>query len=70
MKDPKMTGAAIEWPKKTREIQNVICDSTRWNWFPFRDGDIVIATYAKTGTTWTQQIVRELIFKGEEGPLF
>jgi aryl sulfotransferase len=41
----------LEWPRKTREIQNCICDSTRWNGFNFRDDDIVIATYAKTGTT-------------------
>jgi aryl sulfotransferase len=55
------------WPQKTREIQNAICDSTRWNEFRFRDGDIVIDTYAKTGTTWTQQIVGQLIFAGVEG---
>jgi aryl sulfotransferase len=29
-------------------------DSTVWNDFPFRDDDIIIATYAKTGTTWVQ----------------
>ena len=57
-------------PKKTREIQNSICDSTRWNGFKFRDDDIVVATYAKTGTTWTQQIVGQLIFSGAEGALF
>jgi aryl sulfotransferase len=42
-------------------------DSTRWNDFPFRDDDIVIATWAKSGTTWTQQIVSQLIFEGAEG---
>jgi aryl sulfotransferase len=33
-----------------------------WNGFPFRDDDIVIATYAKAGTTWTQQIIAQLLF--------
>ncbi len=62
-----MADASIAWPKKTQEIQNRICDSTRWNDFPFRDDDIVIATFGKTGTTWTQQIVAQLIFKGQDG---
>ena len=65
-----MQEAAPAWPQKTREIQNCICDSTRWNGFKFRDDDIVIATYAKTGTTWTQQIVSELIFRGAEFAVF
>ena len=42
-------------------------DSTLWNGFPFRDDDIVIATYAKAGTTWMQQIVAQLVFGGAEG---
>jgi aryl sulfotransferase len=42
-------------------------DSTVWNDFDFRNDDIVIATYAKSGTTWTQQIVSQLIFGGAEG---
>jgi aryl sulfotransferase len=57
---------AQEWPRKTREIQNFLMDSTRWNGFEFRDGDIVVATWSKSGTTWTQQIVSQLIFQGDE----
>jgi aryl sulfotransferase len=41
-------------------------DSTVWNDFPFRDDDIVIATFGKSGTTWMQQIVGQLIFKGAD----
>src|SRR4051794_39719658 len=52
------------WPKKTREIHSHHFDSTVWNDFRFRDGDIVIATYAKSGTTWMQQIVAQLVFDG------
>ncbi|MEQ1524545.1 MAG: sulfotransferase domain-containing protein [Aestuariivirga sp.] len=56
----------IAWPKKTREIHNHHINSTVWNNFKFRDDDIVIATYAKSGTTWTQQILAQLIFNGTE----
>ena len=54
-------------PQKTREMHNHHFDSTIWNDFPFRDDDIIIATYAKSGTTWMQQIVSQLIFDGEVG---
>jgi len=53
------------WPQKTREIAQYVVDSARWNGFAFRDDDIVIATWAKTGTTLTQQVVGQLIFKGD-----
>ena len=57
----------IAWPVKTREFHNHHFDSTIWNDFPFRDDDIVISTYAKSGTTWLQQIVAQLLFPGSEG---
>ncbi len=41
-------------------------DSTIWNEFAFRDDDIIIATYAKSGTTWLQQIIGQLLFGGAE----
>ena len=58
---------SVAWPTKTREIHNVVFDSSVWNDFRFRDDDIVIATWAKSGTTWTQQFVAQLLFSGEEG---
>ena len=62
-----MNDEKIDWPVKTRELHNHHFDSTVWNDFKFRDGDIVIATYGKSGTTWVQQIVSQLIFNGAEG---
>ncbi len=38
-------------------------DSARWLNFDFRDGDIVISTRSKSGTTWVQMICALLIFK-------
>lgn len=60
-----MTATAF-LPAKTRDIHNHHMDSTAWNRFTFRDDDIVISTYAKSGTTWMQQIVSQLIFGGTE----
>jgi aryl sulfotransferase len=62
-----MTEAKIQWPKKTREFHNHHMNSTIWNAFHFRPDDIIIATYAKSGTTWVQQIVAQLLFNGAEG---
>ncbi len=52
-------------PRKTREFQNHHMDSTYWDNFRFREDDVIVATYAKSGTTWTQQIVGQLIFAGD-----
>ena len=62
----KSPEAKIAWPVKTREMHNHHMNSTVWNNFKFRNDDIVIATYAKSGTTWMQQIVGQLIFNGAE----
>jgi hypothetical protein len=43
-------------------------DNARWIGFPFREGDIVIATRSKTGTTWVQMICALLIFQTPELP--
>ena len=54
-----------DWPEKTRELHNHHFDSTIWNELEFRDDDIIIATYAKAGTTWMQQIIAHLLFDGD-----
>jgi len=43
-------------------------DSARWTGFPFRDGDIVISTRSKTGTTWVQMICALLVFQTPDLP--
>lgn len=46
----------------TREYQSEIYDSTRWDDFQPRPGDVVISTSVKAGTTWAQTIVASLLW--------
>lgn len=49
-----------------RQVRTLFLDSRRWNGFEPRDNDIVIGTFAKCGTTWTQRIVDLLVFKSAD----
>ena len=53
-----MSGAA---PERIHEYRNHHLDSTRWDHFHVRDGDIVVTTAYKAGTTWTQRILAALV---------
>ncbi len=43
-------------------------DSARWDGFRFRDGDIVISTRSKSGTTWMQMICALLVLGSPDLP--
>jgi len=45
-----------------KRYRTLVADSARWEGFEFRDGDIIISTPPKCGTTWTQMICALLIF--------
>lgn len=47
----------------TREYRSWTTDSRGWSRYVPRASDIVIATYPKSGTTWTQRIVGALVFQ-------
>ena len=49
-----------------RAVVSPVLDSTRWDKFEPRDGDIVVATFAKVGTTWTQRIVDLLVHQSPD----
>ena len=55
-------------PQHTRTYQHHHLDSTRWERFIPRDNDIIISTPYKSGTTWMQEIVVQLIFLDRDVP--
>src|SRR5580698_243699 len=59
-------GTAMLVSRPTKEVRSWTTDSRRWATFKPREGDIVIATAPKCGTTWTQQIASLLVFQSPE----
>ena len=55
-------------PQVIHTYQNHTLDSTRWQHYQPRAGDIVIAPSYKSGTTWMQEIVRQLLFVSQAVP--
>ena len=50
----------------TRIVRTWHMDSRRWAGYRPREGDVIVGTYPKCGTTWTQQIVSLLLFQSPE----
>ena len=55
-------------PQRTKSYSNIRIDSARWDYYTPRDGDVVVATYAKNGTTWMEHIVLHLFHRGSDKP--
>ncbi|MGL4235031.1 sulfotransferase domain-containing protein [Tabrizicola sp.] len=55
-------------PSRSREYRNYGFESRNWDLVTPRDGDVVISTSYKSGTTWMQNIVLQMIFRGGEAP--
>lgn len=55
-------------PERIHTYVDMIYDSRRWDAFKPRAGDIVVATPAKCGTTWTQMICALLVHQTPDLP--
>lgn len=55
-------------PKRCRTYANPICDSSRWDHYRPREGDIIVCTPPKCGTTWTQMICALLVHQSPQLP--
>lgn len=55
-------------PQVTKTYHHTFINSDNWNRFQPRDGDVVVATSYKGGTTWMQAICGALIFQSPEPP--
>lgn len=53
---------------KLVRYRSIIADNARWDGFALREGDIIISTPPKCGTTWTQMICAMLIFQTPDLP--
>jgi len=58
----------MDFPQVTHNYLNNTLDSTRWQEFETRPDDIIVTTAYKSGTTWMQTIVANLIFQGIDIP--
>ena len=52
----------LDRPERVREYVSWIFDSRHWDRFRPREGDIVVSTSYKSGTTWMQNILRQLLY--------
>ncbi len=51
----------MDLPQKTRVYSTEHFNSERWNNVEFRDGDIIVSTAMKSGTTWMLRIVGMMV---------
>ena len=56
-------------PKRTKSRFTKRHDSSRWDHYSPREGDVIIATYPKCGTTWMEHIVVNLLHSDGDVPL-
>lgn len=57
-----------ELPERCRRYATPVCDSSRWDGYKPRPGDIIVCTPPKCGTTWIQMICALLVHGSAQLP--
>jgi len=57
----------IEVTSPREAVETRMFSNTRWDHVKLRPDDIIVATWAKSGTTLTQQMIRQLLTGGADG---
>ena len=65
-KDP---ASALGRPRWTRVYRHRLLDGERWRAYTPRDGDIIVCSAYKAGTTWLQTITALVVFQTPELPM-
>jgi aryl sulfotransferase len=61
-------GGMADGPRIEHVYRSMIVDSTRWQWFEPRAGDIVVCSAYKAGATWAQTICALLVHRTPDLP--
>ena len=59
---------AVERPRWSRIYRHRLLDGERWKAYTPREGDIIVCSAYKAGTTWLQNICALLVFQSTEFP--
>lgn len=68
MSTPETMSTARKIQERARVYRGTITEPDRWDHLELREGDVILSTPAKSGTTWTQSMIAMLLYGSTELP--
>lgn len=68
MSTPETMARARKTADRARLYRGAITEPERWDHLDLREGDVILCTPAKSGTTWTQSMIAMLLYGDTELP--